>query len=105
VKVSGIDMDQRALVVQLQTPFADYCGGDAAARDVILAGLSWPMDTPGGYWQGLAVDWIEQGATVDAEIAELLDVIAITEKLPQNLRYKSRAIVQQWRSKEHTAQP
>jgi hypothetical protein len=101
----GIDMDQRTLVVRLQTPFAEYCGDDAAARDVILAGLSWPMDTPAGYWQGLAVDWIEQGSAVDAEMAELLNAIAMTEKLPQKLRHKARAIVQRWRSKEHTTQP
>jgi hypothetical protein len=55
-KVLEIDMDQRALVVRLQTPFADYCADDIAARDVIVAGLSWPADTPAGYWQGLAVD-------------------------------------------------
>jgi len=105
VKVLRLNVEQRALVVQLQTLLADYCGDEAAARKVILAGLSWPMDTPGGYWQGLAVDWIEQGATVDAEMVELLDSIAVTEKLPQKLRHKSRAIVKQWRSKEHTAQP
>src|SRR5471030_188038 len=97
-------MDQRALVVRLQTSFAKYCGDDGAARDVILAGLSWPTDTPAGYWQGLAVDWIEQGAAVDAEMAELLNVIAMTEKLPQKLRHKAREIVQRWHSKEHTTQ-
>lgn len=89
----GKDMDQRALVVRLQTPFADYCADDATARDVILAGLSWPTDTPAGYWQGLAVDWIEQGAAVDAEMTEFLKVIATTAKLPQQLRHKARAIV------------
>lgn len=87
-------MDQRALVVRLQAPFADYCADDATARDVILAGLSWSTDTPAGYWQGLAVDWIEQGAAVDAEMTEFLKVIATTAKLPQQLRHKARAIVQ-----------
>lgn len=41
-------MDQRALVVRLQTPFANYCADDDAARDVILAGLSWRIDTADG---------------------------------------------------------
>jgi hypothetical protein len=86
-------MDQRALVVRLQTPFADYCADDATARDVILAGLNWPTDSPTGYWQGLAVDWIEQGATVDAEMAEFLKVVATTAELPQKLRHKAQAIV------------
>ncbi|MCU6497610.1 hypothetical protein LPN04_07390 [Rugamonas sp. A1-17] len=98
-------MDQRALVVRLQTLFADYCADDAAARDVILAGLSWPIDTPAGYWQDLAVDWIEQGAAVDAEMTEFLKVITTTTKLPQKLRLKARAIVLRWHSKERAFQP
>ncbi|WP_233411119.1 hypothetical protein [Rugamonas violacea] len=96
----GIDMDQRALVVRLQTPFAGYCADDATARDVILAGLSWPTCTPAGYWQGLAVDWIEQGVAVDAEMAEFLEVIATTTKLPQTLRHKARAIVRRRQSEQ-----
>ncbi|MTV36706.1 hypothetical protein [Duganella radicis] len=95
-------MDQRALVVRLQTPFADYRANDAAARDVILAGLSWPTDTSAGYWQGLAVEWIEHGASIDAEMVEFLNVIATTEKLSQELRHKARRIVRRWRSDEHT---
>jgi len=98
-------MDQRPLVVRLQTPFADYCADDASARDVILAGLSWPADTSAGYWQGLAVEWIEQGACIDAEMVELLNVIATTEKLSQELRHKARTIVRRWHSDEHTVQP
>lgn len=98
-------MDQRALVVRLQTPLADYCADDATVRDVVLAGLSWPTDTPAGYWQGLAVDWIEQGATVDAEVTEFLKVIATTEKLPQKLRHKASAIVRRRQSEEYTFQP
>ena len=98
-------MDQRALVVLLEKPFADYCADDAAVRDVILAGLSWPTDTSAGYWQNLAVEWIEQGAAVDAEIVVLLNVIAVTEKLPQKLRHRARAIVQRSHAGEHTFQP
>jgi hypothetical protein len=100
-----IDMDQRALVVRLHTPFADYCADDAAARDVIFAGLSWPADTLAGYWQGLAVEWIEQGAPIDVELVEFLNVIATTEKLSQELRHKARTIVRRWHSDEHTFQP
>ncbi|WGG53222.1 hypothetical protein [Rugamonas sp. DEMB1] len=100
-----IAMDQRALVVRLQTPFAEYCADDATARDVILAGLSWPTDTPAGYWQRLAVDWIEQGAAVDIEMAEFLEVIATMVKLPQKLRHKARAIVRRRQSEEQAFQP
>jgi hypothetical protein len=98
-------MDQRALVVRLQTPFADYCADDAAARNVILAGLSWPTDTSAGYWQGLAVEWIEQGGPIDAELVEFLNVIATTDKLSQELRHKARRIVRRWHSDQHIFQP
>ena len=86
-------MDQRALVVRPQIPLVDYCADDANAREVILAGLSWPIDTPAGYWQNLAVDWIEQGFAVDDEMAEFLEVISTTAKLPQKLRHNARAIL------------
>ena len=86
-------MDQRALVVRLELPLMEYRAEGATARDVLLAGLRWPADTPSGYWQGLAVDWIEQGAPVDAEVIELVKVIATTAAFPQKLRHKAQAIV------------
>ncbi|MDM5181308.1 hypothetical protein PO883_29425 [Massilia sp. DJPM01] len=97
-------MDQRALIVRLEMSLADYAGADATAREVILAGLSWPTDTMSGYWQGLAVDWIEQGAAVDAEMVALVNVIATTAKLPQQLRHKAREIVRRWQSENHNFQ-
>jgi hypothetical protein len=92
-------MDQRALLVRLETQFADYRADEATARDVILAGLSWPVDTAFGYWQGLAVSWIEQGAVMDAEMARLVQAIATTKKLPQSLRHKAQAIVRRWQAR------
>ncbi|MCY0914327.1 hypothetical protein [Massilia antarctica] len=94
-------MDQRALIARLEMPLADYVGDDATARDVILAGLTWPTDTASGYWQGLAVDWIEQGAAVDAEMVGFVTAIATTAKLPQQLRHKARKIVRRWQSENH----
>jgi len=88
-------LDQRALVVRLETPLAEYRAVDATVRDVLVAGLCWPTDTASGYWQNLAADWIEQGAPVDDEVIELVKVIAETERLPQRLRHKARAIVRQ----------
>jgi hypothetical protein len=91
-------VDQRALVVRLETPLSEYSGDDATVREVLLAGLCWPADTPSGYWQSLAVDWIAQGATVDAEIIELVEVIAMTVKFPQKLRHKARTIARRWQN-------
>ncbi len=51
-----IVIDQRSFMVQLEIPFTDYRADDATIRDVLLVGLRWPVDTPSGYWQGLAVD-------------------------------------------------
>ena len=69
---------------------------DATIRDALIAGLRWPVDTPSGYWQGLAVDWIEQGATVDAEMVELVRAIATTATLPQKLPHRAWAIALRW---------
>ncbi|AON53790.1 hypothetical protein Hsc_1487 [Herbaspirillum seropedicae] len=60
---------------------------------MLLAGLSWPADTTSGYWQGLAIAWLEEGAHMDAALAELVRGIAATEKFPQNLRHRARTIV------------
>jgi len=80
------------LLVHLETPFALYQPAAAPARDVLLAGLRWPT----GHWAGLAVDWVEQGAPVDMEIAALLDVIAETKHFPQALRHRAFAIARRW---------
>ena len=83
-------MDPRKLVVYLESPYDKYDPAVAPVRDVLIAGLSW--DTATGYWQGLALQWLEQGAEVDAEIAALLDQIASRKAFPQALRHKAFAI-------------
>ncbi|MDQ1834080.1 MULTISPECIES: hypothetical protein [Massilia] len=89
-------MDKRSLLVRLEVPLAQYRADDATVRDVLLAGLRWPADTPTGYWQSLAVGWIEQGAAIDTEIIEFVKLISTTAVLPQELRHKARAIVRHW---------
>lgn len=80
-------MDQRELIVLLEKPFSEYSGEPAKVREVIVAGLAWPMP----YWPDLAVRWIEDGAPVDLGICELLDQIERTPHFPQNLRHRARA--------------
>ena len=87
-------MDPRKLVVYLESPYEKHDPALAPVHDVLVAGLSW--DTATGYWQGLAVQWLEQGAEVDSEIAALLDQISSRKAFPQVLRHKAFAISHRW---------
>jgi hypothetical protein len=80
------------LLIHLETPFIHYVPAVAPARDVLVAGLKWSTS----YWVGLAVNWVEQGAPIDEEIAAMLDMIAKTKHFPQALRHKSFAIARRW---------
>ena len=80
-------MDQRELIILLEKPFAEYSDEPAKVREIIVAGLSWPMP----YWPELAVRWIEDGAPIDLDICELLEKIEHTLHFPQNLRHRARA--------------
>src|SRR5689334_18248541 len=84
-------MDPRALILHLEAPYSAYRPDSASARDVILAGLSWPAD----YWVGLALGWLEQGAPIDAEIAALLDRVA-RKSLTQSVRHRAFALARKW---------
>src|SRR4051812_446333 len=85
-------MDPRKLVIHLESPFAKYDASAVPVREVLVAGLSWETE----YWPGLAVQWLEQGADVDAEIAALLDTVAARKHFPQSLRHKAFAIARRW---------
>jgi hypothetical protein len=79
-------MDQRELILSLEKPFSEYSDEPAKVREIIVAGLSWPMP----YWPELAVRWIEDGAPIDPDIRELLEKIENTLRFPQNLRHRAR---------------
>ena len=85
-------MDPRKLVVHLESSYEMYDSAIAPAHDVLVAGLSWET----AYWPGLAVQWLEQGAEVNAEIASLLEQIASRKAFPQALRHKAFAISRRW---------
>jgi hypothetical protein len=87
-------MDPRALVVFLEAPYQEYRPVLASAREVILAGLTWPTH----HWTDLAVSWIEQGAPIDKEIALALDEVINKKANPQHLRHRARSIVKTWRA-------
>lgn len=85
-------MDTRTLLPALEAPRSEYVAAGASVRDVVVAGLDWP--TP--YWPELAVAWLEDGAAMDDEIADLLLRIADTKTFPQNLRHRSAALANKW---------
>lgn len=84
-------MDPRPLLIFLEASYADYRGA-VPARQVVLAGLGFPMD----YWIGLAVGWLEQGAQLDDEIVEMLNRVAEAPNHAQRIRHRSKALARRW---------
>lgn len=86
-------MDQRALLVFLDAPYASYRPVLAPARDVVLAALRWPSHS----WANQAISWLNEGAPMDVEIAEALEALTEKKTYPQQLRHKAAAIARKWR--------
>jgi hypothetical protein len=86
-------MDQRALLVFLDAPYASYKPALAPAQDVILAALRWPTHS----WADQAISWLNEGAPMDEEIAEALEALTEKKKYPQQLRHKAAEIARKWR--------
>jgi len=84
-------VDSRELVVLLESPHTDVTSPELV-RGAIKAGLGWP--TP--YWPGLAVRWIEDGASLDSELAKLLDAVAAKGHFPQSLRHRAFALARRF---------
>jgi hypothetical protein len=86
-------MDQRKLVLYLEAPFAAHDATLASPREIVLAGLStiWPSD----YWAGLAIGWLEQGAPIDSEIAQVLDA-TVKRTLSQGVRHRAFVLARRW---------
>lgn len=84
-------MDSRELVVLLESPHKDVTSPELV-REAIKAGLGWP--TP--YWPELAVRWIEDGASLDSELAKLVDAVAANEHFPQSLRHRAFALARRF---------
>jgi hypothetical protein len=78
-------MDPRALVIHLETPYAQYVPVLAAPELVLLAGLRWPTE----YWAGLAIGWLEQGAPVTLAVAKELKNFSAKSTNPQSLRHRA----------------
>ncbi|WP_267126697.1 hypothetical protein [Xanthomonas sacchari] len=88
-----INMDQWKLVLYLEASFAAYDATLAPPQDVVLAGLSaiWPSD----YWAGLAIGWLEEGAPIDSEIAQVLDAM-VKGPFSQSVRHRAFALARRW---------
>jgi len=84
-------VDSRKLIVLLESPQNDVTSPELV-REAIKAGLCWP--TP--YWAELAVRWIEEGASLDSELANLVDAVAVNKHFPQNLRHRAFALARRF---------
>lgn len=77
------------MVLPLERPYGEFSPGESFAREVVLAGLRWPSE----YWRDLAVRWIEQGAPLDTEVADLLLTISEDRRgCSQRLRQRAFAL-------------
>jgi hypothetical protein len=90
-------MDSRSLLVKLETPYEKYDAAFAPARDVVIAGLCYSTSE---YWSQLAISWLDEGATIDAEIVALLDEIADRKHFSQKVRQRAFALSRRW-NREH----
>ena len=76
------------LLTQLESPLSAYTL-DTPVVQVLLAGLSSPTD----YWPSLAIEWMEQGAAVDAEVLGVLERVSENRHFAQSVRHRAGAIL------------
>jgi hypothetical protein len=88
---------QQDLITKLELPLASCGLDDESIRNAILMGLTWSSE----YWADLAISWLEQGASLDAEIVMALEAINAT-RLSQNVRHRAFALARMWRRAEST---
>lgn len=88
-------MNSPSIVLPLERPFTEYFASPSDAKAVLIAGLRWPTE----YWVELALRWIEQGAPVDADIADVLQSIP-TEQFSQRVRHRAQAALNAWKGKD-----
>jgi hypothetical protein len=91
---SGVrpSMNQSELVSKLINPLADLPPG-ISTRDVILAAITWPTEG----WLPPALDWIDQGASIDREIVDALELVVATTTYTQRTRHRAFSIAKRWR--------
>ncbi len=87
-------MDPRKLVLSLERPYAAFSPQAETPRDVLLAGLKWRSH----YWTKLAIDWIHQGAPIDEDIVNELELVSEDKQLAQKTRQEAFVIARKWRN-------
>lgn len=82
-------MSSPSIVLPLERPYDEFSPGESLPREIVLAGLRWPSE----YWRNLAIRWIEQGAPLDTEVADLLFTISEDRRgCSQRLRQRAFAL-------------
>ncbi|MBO1037771.1 hypothetical protein INR38_27205 [Delftia sp. SD018] len=82
-------MDTRILLLHLEHPLQAY-SGSASPVEIVLAGLGYEASD---YWPGLAIEWLEQGAPVNAEVLQALARVSENKHISQRIRHRSFAVL------------
>lgn len=92
VTPTELPMNPSELVIHLEQPMNQLPLGGPHAREIVIAGLGWPTE----YWPQLALAWLDEGLSIDAEIAALLLKISRQRAFSQRLRHQAFAIAMRW---------
>lgn len=92
VTPTELPMNPSELVIHLEQPMNQLPLGGPHARAIVIAGLAWPTE----YWPQLALAWLDEGLSIDAEIAALLLKISRQRAFSQRLRHQAFAIAMRW---------
>ena len=72
---------------------AELDTSQVSAKEVLMAALTWDTDS----WVPKALQWIDQGVQIDAEVAVALERVASTKHYAQAVRHKAFGIAKRWR--------
>ncbi|QKH38515.1 hypothetical protein FOC84_27715 [Achromobacter pestifer] len=92
---TDLPINPSELVIHLERPMDQLPLDGPSAREIVIAGLKWPTE----YWPQLALAWLEEGLSIDEEIAALLLAVSRQRVFPQRLRHQAFAMARRWQKK------
>ena len=72
---------------------AELDTSQVSPKEVLMAALTWDTDS----WVPKALEWIDQGLQIDADVVAALERVASTKHYAQSTRHKAFAIAKRWR--------
>lgn len=89
---TDLPMNPSELVIHLEQPMDQLPLDGPHAREIVIAGLRWPTE----YWPQRALTWLDEGLSIDEEIAALLLEVSRQRAFSQRLRHQAFAIAMRW---------